>query len=489
VQDILRLTAVSRGMFSKINRDDYLWRTIHKRSFGSRKPPGPFTWREHCLKTSGDLRGFADDQVKEIFFWAAATGNTRIIEQTLAHDDGLVFQKQKGKTALQVAAKRGQAQVVKLLLRYNAHPDGNTKKASPLYFAAQNGYEKNVLILLQGKARIEWVHIAGGGTPLHVACHKGHLGVVKILLAHGANVEATTNARFTPLYLAARAGHYGIVHTLLEHNADVDSPNFKGSTPLYVAAKKGHYDVVELLLAFQANVRSVLTKSQFSPLHSAALRGHQAIVELLIRRGADVEAGDGGEVSPLILAAERGHSAVIETLLDHGANAEAYTTRHHTTGLYMACLKGHLPVVKILLQHNANVQAQSKSCQTPLHAAALKGFGEIVLLLLQHNALVNARNSKGMTPLHYSAESGHRDTVRILLEHGAEVDAANNKDETALFLACSKGHLDLVDDFVLYGANVKVVSQLLKPDEDALSASSSSSPDPGKRRDNRCIIS
>lgn len=57
-------------------------------------------------------------------------------------------------------------------------------------------------------------------TPLQVAAGAGHLEIVNILLAAGANVNHVDNDGFSPVTAAARAGKWAVVKILAEHGAD-----------------------------------------------------------------------------------------------------------------------------------------------------------------------------------------------------------------------------------------------------------------------------
>jgi ankyrin repeat protein len=59
---------------------------------------------------------------------------------------------------------------------------------------------------------------------------------VKEALENGANPNVL-NDDWTPLSLAATKGHVGVVRTLIEHKADVNGVNRFDWTPIYVAAQ------------------------------------------------------------------------------------------------------------------------------------------------------------------------------------------------------------------------------------------------------------
>ncbi|KAF7298109.1 hypothetical protein HMN09_01032300 [Mycena chlorophos] len=110
-----------------------------------------------------------------------------------------------------------------------------------------------------------------GVLPIHVAASSGSEKVVKLLLEHGADVNALRLPRrysndknrdasviigasnSTPLHFAAANGHIAVVHLLLQHGAHADRPDKHGVTPEMVARQNGHDDCAQELRSWARN--------------------------------------------------------------------------------------------------------------------------------------------------------------------------------------------------------------------------------------------
>ncbi|MFM0494589.1 ankyrin repeat domain-containing protein [Paraburkholderia caledonica] len=88
-----------------------------------------------------------------------------------------------------------------------------------------------------------------GWAPLHYAAANGHDDIVKLLLDHSAYVDAGSPNGTTPLMMAARGGHVSTVKLLLDNGADLTVKNQIGLTALDFAKTYKEPDVVEGLTA------------------------------------------------------------------------------------------------------------------------------------------------------------------------------------------------------------------------------------------------
>ncbi|BBH08422.1 AAA-type ATPase family protein / ankyrin repeat family protein, partial [Prunus dulcis] len=91
-----------------------------------------------------------------------------------------------------------------------------------------------------------------GETPLHMAAKNGCNDAARLLLVHGAFIEAKANNGMTPLHLAVwyslRAEEFSTVKTLLEYNADCSAMDDEGMTPLNHLSKGRENGKLQALL-------------------------------------------------------------------------------------------------------------------------------------------------------------------------------------------------------------------------------------------------
>ncbi|XP_078658638.1 ankyrin repeat domain-containing protein 17-like isoform X5 [Branchiostoma floridae x Branchiostoma belcheri] len=328
--------------------------------------------------------------------------------------------------------------------------DVNSRSSTALTYACAGGYEDVVRILLEAGARIE-DHNENGHTPLMEASSAGHVGVARLLLERGAGINTHSNEfKESALTLACYKGHLDMVRFLLEAGADQEHKTDEMHTALMEASMDGHVEVARLLLDHGAQV-NMPTDSFESPLTLAACGGHVELANLLIERGANLEEVNDEGYTPLMEAAREGHEEMVALLLSQGANINAQTEETQETALTLACCGGFLEVSDFLIKAGADMEL---GCSTPLMEAAQEGHLELVKYLIQAGASIHAQTATGDTALTYACENGHTDVADILLQAGAELEHESEGGRTPLMKAARAGHLCTVQFLITRGADV-----------------------------------
>ncbi len=158
---------------------------------------------------------------------------------------------------------------------------------------------------------------------LYEASALGRAGRLKTILGQSrVRVNEPNPEGFTPLGLAAFFGQVDAVKVLLDHGAAVDAADRSrfGNTALDAAVAANHADIVRVLLAAGANA-NVRDSARYTPLHRAAANGNAEIARLLLEGGADANAVRDEGKTPLADAMDRGHADLAEVLRAQGAKA------------------------------------------------------------------------------------------------------------------------------------------------------------------------
>ncbi len=104
---------------------------------------------------------------------------------------------------------------------------------SPLMNACRWANAEIVRTLLSNGATVDSPRSAKGRTPLIVACaYYSGITVCRLLIEHGADVNALTSANETALMLAASNAKVAVVDYLLEKGANPNLKDAKGKTAL-----------------------------------------------------------------------------------------------------------------------------------------------------------------------------------------------------------------------------------------------------------------
>jgi uncharacterized protein len=148
-------------------------------------------------------------------------------------------------TALIAAATAGHAETAVTLLQYGADPTfKDTSGGSALSNATFFGRTEVVMALLDNIPKLP----ANAGDELLLLCAGlGYEDIARALLDKGVNVNARGIKQRTTLMAAAAFNKPNMIKLLLEHGADVNASDEEGITALQVAQNNSNHEIITLL--------------------------------------------------------------------------------------------------------------------------------------------------------------------------------------------------------------------------------------------------
>jgi ankyrin repeat protein len=246
----------------------------------------------------------------------------------------------------------------------------NKGGSTPLLFAARVGDAESAALLVAAGADVN-DRLPDGTSALVLAAHSGQADAAIVLLDHGADPKDAA-AGYNALHAAVLRGDGRLVKALLEHHADPNATIRKGM-PLRRTSQD--FELPEALVGA-------------TPYFLAAKFLEPEIMRTLIDGGANPQLTSRDGSTALMAAAGIGAPAQANrrglSLLD-GAKVEDAARILQTVSTDVAA--------------GGNVNAVNNAGDTALHGAASQGYDAVVQLLVDHGADVNAKNKRGQTPL------------------------------------------------------------------------------------------
>jgi ankyrin repeat protein len=307
---------------------------------------------------------------------------------------------------------------VQTLLKRGADPNSrNALEVTPLFVAAALGQTQVIEALLQAGAKLDAP--SPGGTALTFAAMTGSVPALKLLLAHGANINPSRPDGITVLMMVSRTGSAEIISELLRRKADVNAKDKDGATALIFAARDGQEEAGRVLLSGAATVDAADSHG-WTPLMYAAVNGHAGFVRLLLEKGANANTRDKKGRTPLLLAAAYGdHPEALRALLEAGADPRATDSGNHTA-LALATTRGHTQCAALLREQTgtADLASVGQSQRSPRQAV------QVSLKALQRSMAEFTRRT-GCVSCHQDGLG--RVTTGTARQHGFAIDPAVNR--------------------------------------------------------------
>jgi len=439
---------------------------------------------------------------------AAMKGDKETVRSLLKQAADVNSSQGDGMTGLHWAALNGDVELAQLLLYAGANVRAATRLGgnTPLMLAAQRGHAPVIDLLLKAGADPKVKGVAGI-TPLMMAASSGNAEAVELIAKTGVDVNATETERGqTALSFAAAFNRPESIKVLLKHGADPNRkskwikplPRQRGEdqqqmqqqqqpAPQQQAGQRGRGSEPAPAQQTQAQPQAPAQPQQAAapPAGQRGQRGGgqgaapagQAAQNPNAPQPEDPTASGGnprGEFTPLMYATRQGNFDAVLALVESGNVNLNLWSADGSTALLIATINGNLDIAKYLVEKGADVRIASMDGAAPLFALvnvvwARKTFHpqpttkfertpylELMKLLLDKGADPNARlkkdlwyveyafnlestNFAGATAFWKSAAVGDIEGMRLLASYGADPHIPNTEGVTPLLTASGAG--------------------------------------------------
>lgn len=326
--------------------------------------PGQMDWRGQ----------WSTDDVWEILI-ASRSGNVQRVRELLQKEPSLVNADYWYTPPIQFAVREGNIDVVKVLVEAGADTSHRSLdgRETLMDFAQDRGHTSVVAYLKNINPRM-----FSKDQEVHRSIQRKDVSKTKELLNANNNVVNSPGALGrTPLHYAVEVEHQELVRLLIEHGADIDAFGFSsddrlgghGFRPITLSLwhhpywrQRNNYDIARILID---------RGSYYSLTIAAALGDMDRVKQLISTEGADPNFEESGGKRPLSAASERNHYEIVKYLLDCGANPNLTEGPNCPKGyaLWSAARFGHREIAELLLENGADPNAQVESSGSPTESA------------------------------------------------------------------------------------------------------------------------
>ena len=398
-------------------------------------------------------------------------------------------------TTLMIACQKGSEDHTNVLLNAGADPDmADADGDTCLHYAARNHQSTDVFQAIISHGVDVNARNKKNVTALMIACENGNKDDINILLNAGADSDFADADGDTCVHYAARNYQWTelfmdswfqcvernyqcteVLKTIISHGVDVNATNKENVTALMIACKNGTKDAINVLLNAGAhlNITDGDTWFHFAARHHCCTE----LFEATIGHSVDVNATSKENVPALMTACENSRQDEVNVVPSAGANpniadADGDTWLHYATqnDCYTEVVLAswlNLPrnyqyteILEAIISHGVDVNARNKGNVTALMIACKNGTKDAINVLLNAGADPNIADADGDTCLHYTARNYWcTEVLQAMISHGVHVNETSKRNATSLMAACQRWNMDILNVLLNAGADSNTVNK------------------------------
>ncbi|CAM9809520.1 unnamed protein product, partial [Pylaiella littoralis] len=250
------------------------------------------------LQAGAALHDKDDEFGSNSFMWACGGGHAEVARLMLENGAKELLHSTNSDmwTALMVACDAGSLETVQVLVEAGADLGTfNSEALTALDIAAGRNH-----LLVECYLRTEG---AVSSTQFWTAADSGNVEIMsKLLRGNGHLVAALDPDGRTALLRSCVGGHLGVARILVEAGADVDFRDSSGTSALSVSVVLGDMTLTRYLVQAGGARLAVKNEAGWTPLMQAVVKGDLIMTRYLVDRGAAVNDGSPGGESVLDMA-------------------------------------------------------------------------------------------------------------------------------------------------------------------------------------------
>jgi ankyrin repeat protein len=363
-----------------------------------------------------------DEKSRTALAWAVENRHDTAVEILLSIPGICVDSRDvTGQTPLIMAARRDGVKILNQLLKSNAAINSeDERKWTSLSWAAANGHERIVELLLSAHGIIVDHHDEQGRTPFSLAAERGSIQIMHLLIENGADPHILDSEGHTGFWWFMRA----------RHDLYISSPN-QLIRPVH-GGTVNPFSLQALIWALPTPNKK--DRSGRNWLSWAAEYGDDEVIRYFLQfkdkaDKVDINICDGNEDlfsrTPLIWALERGNKASIDLL----KGCDTISLHLLVEGISSIETENVSGLVTTLLNVGYNFNQPDQKGRTPLHLACIKGSQELASALIKGKADIRSRDHTGETPLQYALKSRSKALVDLLLNaHSTDLKPVRSQE-------------------------------------------------------------
>ncbi|MGV7222443.1 MAG: ankyrin repeat domain-containing protein [Nitrospinales bacterium] len=241
-----------------------------------------------------------------VFKQAIFEGHIEAIKKIVDYKFDVNMQNGNGVTPLILAAKEGNGEIIKLLLKNGSDVNHKSIYETALMQAVSQGYKSIIKLLLDNKADVN-AQVHGGETAMWHLIRKWDQTTFDLLLEYGADINIKTRFGNTLLMEAVRLDDIDLVRLLISNGAEVNAEDELGETPLMKAVEASRLPSARLLIEMGADIQHKSKVGETALMKAVGKWRNHEVLKLLLENGIDTQVVSKLGQTAVMLAEDMGN--------------------------------------------------------------------------------------------------------------------------------------------------------------------------------------